>query len=597
MLSERGNMNLFMLFFGLVFAIPLNLYPLVDFPKDFLGMTVAFIVSAWVLWKFSSKLYLSRLVILFALFCGTWLLSFAQSPVDVPNPFGQYYLIFAMLGVMLLFAIPTLVENFGKEQTTHLLFKCLFVSGLLVAALSLLRHYGALKHVLPWVSVDGTRLIGPWGQANLTALILALAAISSAFFIHSVSGRKGKFALLCFALFVYCGTLTGSRSWLFFVLISIVVFLYIEVRGRFRKSPECEESSREGKSYLKIFVVLVGVSLISPLLDSQITRGLSSVGFLERASAIEVLDSRSNLESTARLDEWSKVISSLDASDNIWFGHGIGRYGHFSYSVDQQDSMTPHAERLWTHAHNLPLHGLVEWGVLGFFTTVALVLYLGWRFILSTPTLINASVFSMIGAIFFHNLVEFSLWYFPFYALFLALLCLVAGNFRLSVSSSWVARLSVVLLAIVLVPTGTRAAVDYYSLTRAFNGAGYSFDDQYVVAQIKGSPLFQSAAQKVDIQLVKPNPRAGKAQYKELGDLILIRPEPIFVMRRAVLAILNEDDHVACDMLSRSTRSFPFLYEPSINEILYLNSVSEGLDIDFFRVCLVGGLSQRSPSN
>jgi O-antigen ligase len=445
---------------------------------------------------------------------------------------------------------------------------------------------------MSWLSPPQTRLIGPWGQANLTALILAIGMISSFRILVEVNVTRGcriiVWGSLVFA--TYAGYLTLSRSWLVFVGVWLAVsatFAVLELKQRSKRQYEL-------KRFAPVFVVVIVLFFVSGPIDKTLNNVLLNTQISAEDSGLLVRTDVSSFK--VRLDEWEKAITHLSATDSLIFGHGPGRYGSFSYIIEQSPSFSgTSSERLWSHAHNLFIQVIVEFGVLGFLLVLVGVGILLRRLWLLPRNPNNLALSIIILIILAHNLVEFSLWYFPFFALFLVFLSLVFRD--ISTSSEPSSRLTKFLVAaviVVILPIGGRAIMDYFYLTLAFNRDVLTQQDQHNLNMIKNSPLFRAEAYKVDILKIKPVVLGAEGNLKVLSEIKRIRPEPIIVMRHTVLSSLFDDDGVICGKIVKTVRTYPFLLPHLKSELTYLRKNGGDMSLPTLIICADLGLSQRS---
>ncbi|TYC58019.1 hypothetical protein FMN52_15890 [Marinobacter sp. BW6] len=587
-------MRFFPILLAISFGLPLNLYPLSDFPKDFLGIVLFSIFSLAIVWKYSPKIYSSTGVFAILLLCLSFLLTAFQGEGSLAGQYFQAYLIFFFAILLIAVAVPTLIENTDREMVSLILIKGIFYSGVVVSCIALLRYYGILKFFLPWVALDGDRLAGPWGQANLTALILVLSVLAAIYYLQTISGFRKAGVYLLVILFLFCAVLTGSRSWYLFLIVGFLVPAFYYLKAGYSNVSKRPQISSYLKKYVAILLLFALVKAFAPTVDDSIGQKMKELGLLERASAGAMLAARANLASPERFSEWQKSLQNLDYMDSFVFGHGLGRYGNFSFRVEAEKNPVASSNNLWSHPHNILLLALVEWGLVGLLVLVVALMYIAYHFVKSEYSLSNMLMFSIAGIILAQNMVEFSFWYFPFLAIFMFCVSTFLPRIHLGVKDRWLPRLVCGLFFIVFLPTGLRTAMDYYSLVSIFNSSEMNSSDAHSLELIKLSPLIGHAAYKVDIVKSQPSFAAAEREFSEISGLIDVRPEPVFVMRHAVLSSIVLDKDLSCDLLRVTAREFPFTLDTALDDLGYLAEAGADIDLHFFSFCLLQGMAERA---
>ena len=586
-------MRAFPILLAIVFGLPLNLYPLSDFPKDFLGIALFSVFSLAVIWKYSPRIYSSTGIYAILVLCLSFLLTAFLGGGSLSGQYFQTYLIFLFATLLIAVAVPTLIENVGREAVSSILIRGIFYSGVIVSCVALLRYYGVLKLALPWVALDGDRLAGPWGQANLTALILALSVLSAIYYLQNTSGLRKTVVYFLVTLFLFCAVLTGSRSWYLFLIVGILVPGFYYIKAGFTNLSIRPQISSYLKKYALVILLFALVKAVAPTVDDSIGQKMRELGLLERASAGAMLNARANLASPERFSEWQKSLQNLEYMDSLAFGHGLGRYGNFSFSVEAEKNPVASSNNLWSHPHNLLILALIEWGLVGLLALIFVLVYIAYHFVKSEYSLTNTLMFSIAGIVLAQNMVEFSFWYFPFLAIFVFCVSTFLPRIHLGVKDRWLPRLVCGLFFIVFLPTGLRSAIDYYSLVSIFNSSEMSSNEAHTLELIKLSPLIGHAAYKVDIVKSRPSFASAEREFSEISGLMDLRPEPVFVMRHAVLSSVVLDEDSSCDLLRVTAREFPFTLDTALDDLSYLAEAGADVDVHFFSFCLLQGMAER----
>lgn len=179
-------------------------------------------------------------------------------------------------------------------------------------------------------------------------------------------------------------------------------------------------------------LVLVAQALVLPIVG-----WLNSTNTNDATSSLERVIHSSDI--TVRLSDWEKAWRIF--MDSPLVGHGWASYGYQNFMTPVNDYFSYYAfdTRLSTHSHNLIFNLLAETGIIG-----TLVIVLGFLGLIqpiirkrwSNTTFVLAV---MLTATLCHSLVEFPLWYFHYFIIFVLLMTLILKSQKLSIHTSQIA--------------------------------------------------------------------------------------------------------------------------------------------------------------
>jgi len=554
---------------ALLFWVPLNLMPLPDFPNQFLAVLVVVSFFVFVLireWKFSA---FSLLWYLFVIYFVLAAFSVAANYSSIRYSLNSYFLAF-IVAFLLMFCVSVWVRKYGRAEVQHTILISIVLSGFGVGVIGLLRHYGLLACVLPWMTVVGERFVGPWGQPNLTALILVLGVVGWVYWCEQRERSSLLLTVTGAAFLIYCGTLTGSRAWLLMMVLVTLVPL-IRALWHLKGIDKLASVASYNKHYWVVFLVFLVVWPVSGFVDNTISKPLIEAGLLDRKPALEVLERQTDFNDSARLGEWRSALLHLHTMDNIWFGHGVGRYGNYSQNVKLIEKSQSGNGKLWTHPHNVIIMLLVEMGIIGGGAVILALLALGfWLLKLPMDKRTNALAL-VVTLLVFQNMVEFSFWFLPFLLVFVAVLVSLAPIRKLTWSNGLIPKTTGVVVLVVALTTGVLVARDYQTLTKVYIEEGRGDVSQRQIEQIKTSPFLGYAAYETSIVYFNPEEFGLEARLEKLNEMVEWRPSQAFMLRKAsLMAALGKQG--ACDQTRNTTWLYPDTFQPLMRELEFVGA-------------------------
>ena len=544
--------------------------PLPDFPKQvlaILGVVFAFVFTVFKFWRFSAFSAMWPFFLAYFVLAGFSCLANFGS---VKYSLMSHFLVFLSV-VCFLFCLCTWINKFGRKKVQDAILVSLVISGFGVGIIGIMRHYGALTYVLPWMTVLGDRFVGPWGQPNLTALILVIGLVGWVYHYERCKGKSAGGMLAGASFLVYCGALTGSRAW---VVMMALVTLFPVVRAFWHS----QGISKGGLSFIlentKYHWMILAIFLVvwpaSGPIDEMISKPLIDADFLDRKPASEVLKRQTDFSGGARFREWEAALSNLDRMDSFWFGHGLGRYGNYSQSLKLIEKAKSSNGKLWTHPHNLLIMLLVEMGVLGGGVAFLALLVLGvWLLRLPIDERTNALVLVVVLLI-FQNMIEFSFWYLPFLFVFVAVLASLAPTKPFEWSGALAPKMIGASVLVVTLTTGVFVIKDYGTLTKVYLEKGRGDVSQYQIEKIKTSPFLGYAAYKTSIIYFNPKKVGLESRLERVNELVEWRPDQAFMLRKAsLMAALGKQG--TCKHARNTAWLYPDTFHPLMRELEFLN--------------------------
>lgn len=574
------------------FFLFFNFPPLVDFPKQLLAFFVVSLFGFFIVGKLKPILYYSSILLFFVVFFSWFLVASYLSFGGVSTSFWHVFLV-GFFGGLCLVVAPSARAILGEARVNLFLVSVLFVSGVWVSIFGLLRFYGLAKFIVPWLEVDGSRLLGPWGQPNLAGLSILLGLISLVSLLFLIGKRFWVLFSVFSIIFIYSGVMTGSRAWLV-LFFGYLILLFFS--GIMQKGSDLWRGGSNRKVALFLFSMFCIVYPTSKIVDDYIAEPLQDRGVLDRQSASQMLERYQDFSGKARIHEWKKVRYYFDIADNIWIGYGPGRYGVFSNQVTVLNNAEGHNAKYWDNAHNIFVMALVEGGVVGLVLVgVGLlgVVFFVVKNILRGERLFYCYVMAVLLA---QNLVEFSFWYMPFLFVFLTFVGLCFRVKSIKFSNVWVPRFLFLLCVFVFLPSIVVVVKDYVDITKYYYYSFYDEEndvrrDHLALDLSKGNIFIGYAAWETDILANQPPSSGWKTQLGSVSELWRWQPVQSFSLRRATL-LSALDDPGACDALATTTLLYPDTL-PKINEELRFFRTIRGDEypIDKYMSCALDGMA------
>ena len=567
--------------FWVAFLLPIHLFPFQDLPNNLFGMLLATVLFFVASIKMRSR-YLQVPIISFFLMCAfiTVLVSAAGVAQFLYNDYT--YSIFILCG--LLVAVSVSNTSLDSGSVLDSLARNLIWIASLTAVYGLLRYYGVLQLALPWVSSESPRLIGPLNQANLTALILAFG-IGSNCYLLAVSRLTPIFAFSSSTFLAVAGSLTGSRAFVGFLLLIILIPFVKILLSR----TTANISSMKLKAVSGIVLSSLLVVLIYPKIDSPITSKLDEIGFIDRATNETVAD-RFGFTDSYRAEEWRKLAVFHSVVDNNVTGVGPGRYAQYSVKADALLDDPNRSGVLWIHSHNIFVNVLVELGYFGITVLLVFLLYVLYIFVRAPADAKSFFIFIILGMLFLNNMVEFSFWFFGFFALGVSLLALCDNKVSFKPSSPALVVFIGVIVMTVSLGSFVYVGKDVLAAVRGFHKQALTEQEYYNFLDAKKNRFVGGDAFKAQIIRENISLFGVEAQIRELESYMNWRPEMVFLMRNAALHAIVGPKNEACESIKRTVRLFPKSTERLVEELGQAKELGATFDMGFIQSCVVEGM-------
>jgi O-antigen ligase len=573
-----------LLFWLLAFIFPIGLYPFQDFTRDFLTVCAALLLFSNLFWQRNSTIsFTPFLVFLLLGLCGL-LGSYLATDPSTSISYNSYLVAFLTCAWVSLSATE-LKSAHDQNFVVDRLASFLLLASMLCGLVGLLRYYGVLRHVIPVVTEDGNRLLGSFGQPNLTAVLMTIG-LSALLFLKSKRNVLGDASFYSALLFlIYCGTLTGSRTW--FVVVGSVLLLW--ALFHFKPKPDNSLTQKRFRQPLLTSVCLFLIAIwAAPTFDNLISEPLIDSGYVNRVSAETMYKNREMAGSSGRFAEWQKVLEADFSSSKFWLGYGAGRYGVFSNEVALKQHLQGNGA-IWNNAHNIFINFFIEFGMLGLFFIIACYLYIARLVLNSIKSEPNIFLISIIGILMLHSLVEFSLWSLPFLTIFIAAISLLDKSRPFTLSGFRIKRTIVIFLLIVFLPFGIYVGRDAITVINVMYKQTPDSNDRIALQDVRRSSIIGGKATSVLVLKFQPPISSLKNALAQINKLSDWRPEPLFLLRKSTLLAATGQRDEACLSIEHTIKVYPITLEPIQKELNYF-SERIGIDSNTYYECIFKGV-------
>jgi len=322
----------------------------------------------------------------------------------------KWYLINVFSVMFLILFLGSLSEE-DKKYLAWKVVVWLWFGSVVLGFVGILKYYGLLSFVFPWLPQDQSRLLGVWNQPNLTTVSSWIGLVSGCAIFANWKYKLSFWAGL-FILGWVIASAASRTSW----IILLALFLSVLVL-RYKKNDSAELLVFFKILLLSLVVVLVMMVSV-PLVNVPIKNFLVSAGLLEMSGGASLLD-RDVLRDSARLSELKKVLAHFPhlPLKDILLGVGPGNYAGFSYKFDMVAVPQNISSGVWLHSHNIFTMLLVELGVIGVSIFSIFVFWVINVFFRKNLGLVRLTLILVLGVIFIHSNLEYPLWY-PWFLFF-----------------------------------------------------------------------------------------------------------------------------------------------------------------------------------
>lgn len=462
----------------------------------------------------------------------------------------RWYFIAFIVCILALVAASELKAYDSKkfhEKISHFLW----VGCLVYGFASLLQYYGLLALVTSWAEPPGGRLVGIWGQPNLTTTTCWLGLLAGAM-VFSTKQQKGWWytSILVFGWTLACAA--SRMSWL--MVVGLLALVFVSHLSRYKT----DETLGAKRSLVRGVALVVVLLFFVPLLNQPLREALTSVGLLERDSVTSLID-RDVFRDSGRLTELSKVVSAeATFSWSEWlFGVGPGNYAAFSYHADTGLPPEGLVAGTWLHSHNLFSMIFVEFGLLGLAVVLAFVA--GIALAALKPPMNLPRFFSIggIGLLFIHSNLEFPLWNLWFLALFCLLLTNLFDVREFKGDSTWLKPLvgfaGLLMIATLLLNVGYQ----YIRITDVALNSQRDRQDYQALSFLANDSLMGPYSILRKYRDFAPESANLDWQLREVRRMKSWQPRDLVILREFSLLVLKQDTLKACAVAEQSAYRYP----------------------------------------
>ena len=383
----------------LPFLAPFKLMPVPSFHAEIIAAALGLLAMS-ALAAYAGRLELPRVALLPLAFAGLIVLQMVlgRLPYRQVGLLGALYLLWAA-GIVFLGGL--LRRELGVERVASMLSWFLLAGALLSAVIGWAQYIDsdALERVM--MPRSPNRVWANLGQANQLAHYLSLGLVSLGY-LYATGRLQLRWVITAMLALTYILSLTGSRTcWLYLIgLIALSTVFW-----RLDRSPV-------NRRLLLFFVWSLAALIVLPWLSGLLYQP-DAMNAAARLGASEI-----SMEERPRI--WYAALLMFLSAPVL----GVG-YRHFGWNHFELQTQIPEPRMLGftDHAHNLLLHVMAEFGLIG--VCVLLVFAFLWiaglRRQPRTPAIWWVWGAALVGAV--HSMLEYPLWY----TFFLGLAALILG--------------------------------------------------------------------------------------------------------------------------------------------------------------------------
>jgi hypothetical protein len=452
--------------------------------------------------------------------------------------------------------------------------------------MSLLKYYGFLALIIPWVEPSGGRLSGMWAQPNLTTTTCWLGLLAGAMVVPRNQRKAWWYASIL--VFGWTLAVAASRmSWL--MVIGLLALIVVSRLPRY----QLKETLGASRSLAQGMALIVILLLVVPQFNQPLQETLATLGLLEQTSTTS-LASREVFQDHARLTELSKVFAATGTfSWSQWvFGVGPGHYPAFSYQSDMGLPPEGLAAGTWLHSHNIFSMVFVEFGLVGLAVVLAFVVSIASAALKTPMTVSRFFSIGGIGLLFIHSNLEFPLWYLWFLVLFCLLLTNLFDVKELKGDSAWlkpVVGVSGLLMVLMLL---VNVGYQYVRITEVALDPQRDKQDYQALAFLANDSLMGPYAVLRKYRDFAPESTNIDWQLSEVRKMKAWQPRDLVVLREFSLLILKQDIHGACTVAEQSAYRYPHS-APIMLEHSLLADLLSPAELTEIANCIENGLAPR----
>jgi hypothetical protein len=378
---------------------------------------------------------------------------------------------------------------------------------------------------------------GNIAQVNHAAALLAMGFASGILLIQQ--GQLPKIVCgISLASLLWGGVMTGSKGFVVYIITLLTICCWFFIRRK------------EGKTFLRKWILLVGVGGVLFLLIGYMTNMRGFVGLLLPAVAFRE-------RGPAILHAWRLF------TDDPVLGFG---WSQFSYGVYLNSSLAE-LPKMWAlgltlpnHCHNIIFQLLATVGFLGATSALATFIPLRWKVLTKEPEPIWQWLLSVLVV-----LVLFSMWEYPlWYAYFLLPLALVLGvaSKTVEVKVGVHARCYALLIPLIIAGFLVKHSTDYINLTVSLEKINAPEFDQNIVTtlgDLQRRTLFSSYVEWFCPGILTPeNSSSPEGQIATCERMLKTMPVAEVAYRIPLLYQQMNESNKAVYALEQAYAAFPY---------------------------------------
>lgn len=496
------------------FILPFRYFPNGDFFSDAAALGVAFLALIFAFRRFHFG-YESLLLVAVSIFilCSGFVMRSYYYDVWFLPACAVIFFSFVLAGVGALDS--KLKARFSLGLQSGILF-----GGAVSILIGLAQYTGVAASFGGTFIYSAGKVYGNLAQRNLySTYLLIFSCVLCAVAVRHVV--KDWLVLGGLALAAFLLTVAGSRMVLLdvFLVVAVLAWLYRVRRGD-------QQLERFSFLFLSFSIILVVLQFVF------ISGGMSG------ASRITAVGD------APRVGEWLKGLQIL--MDNP-LGVGFGNYAKasFVYQLGEEGG----SQITWSHAHNIVIQFLVEFGLLAVPLLLAGVL-LGGRLLYRALGSDLDRVCFAICLIFLvvHSFLEYPLWYMNFLLLFVSFIGVTNTEARVGYKANSIRfGAGVALIVLVMVSYDYIRTLDYRNADRE---ARVNVERMTDLLSVSLNPLLAWSADKLLIEYLIPDggPEAG---FKLCQSIFMAEREPLYpyLERVALMALADGKFDLASSVL------------------------------------------------
>jgi hypothetical protein len=485
----------------------------------------------------------------------------------------RWYFIALCFSVFMVLGAADYLKDQGREAYTRVLIHALWWGALVYSVASLLRYYGFLQLVAPWMEASTGRMGGMWAQPNLTTTTAWLGLLCS---ITRFSWRFNPYLLVgSVTLFGWVIACAASRmSWLF--AIGLLILIGLSCLPSLRNHGITRE-----RIVLAISVIAVAfLVLVVPIINEPLRQWLVELGLLDQSFTYALVD-RNLAEDSARLSELTKFLTAIPDFSPLTLLLGVGPGGYANFSATAELGMPTESliQGTWLHSHNVFTMVFIELGLIGSILILGLSLIIGWRLLRQPIDKTNFFLAGALGLIFIHSNLEFPLWR-PWFLLLFWLLVLPLFPVRAAHSNIKVLKPAVALVigtisVALLVNVGTQ----FQTIVHVASKQAPTEADHFALKILSNDSLMGPYATLRRYRDFPPEMTSLDWQLKEVRRLKFWQPRDLVMVREFSLLLLagniDESCNAAENTAFRFPNSAPIMFEHAVKADLVPFSVAQ----------------------